>query len=1331
YQSVKKISIAALIVLAIGINVLAPILAWQWMQLPFLGVLLEHTLVISDVYNSAWPARQMGLQNPDMLQAINNTPVSTSRDVIRALKPFAPGDRVMLSAKQGDPPTVKEVSVPLIKLTWPDFYTIFAIPYIIGIFYLALGLFVYRLRASDRAGEVFAVFCALVSIFTGAFFNVYTYHNFTALWTLSLPMISASLMHLALVFPIETRLIKKRPWLRFAPYAPAVALALVAVASLYNRTNPTAYFIPWRLEFGFVSLGIVFFFVMLLMTWYISFSPLVRQQARIIFWGSVTAFAPILVWTATSLLGYNIPFGGWVYLAVFAPLVLFPLSVAFAILRYQLLDLDTVARYALLYAGLTAIVLAGFAGVVGLLRAAFQIPAPSSNPVVLSVYGLALVVLLGPLRDWLGGLINHLFFAAAKNYQAILQTYTAQLATMPLNVDGILNLYLQKVQEGVQTHKSIIFFVDPKAATFDVRLSRPDRYQGEVVVSYLASDSLPGWLARHKEPLRFNPDGHLLNRAAVDREEIARLVMLSLRVVIPLFGTEKLLGWLGLGDKVSGLPYNQSDLTFLTNLGAQTTIALENAQLFEVANRKTEELLALQETNLDIASEQDTGRILTSVVQRATHLLEAKGGSIYLLDLDYGRLKNEICFNLDPEYAATSFSIGEGIAGGVVLQGRPQLVGNYKSVAGQVEIYPGDDFGPVVAVPFAWKGHVRGVLELIRDARAPHFSQADADLLQIMANQAAIALESARLLKEANSKATQLATLNEVNRVISATLQRETALKLVMEEAVKILRAEAGSIFLVDDTEKFLTFEVALGPTGVELVGAKIPIDMHSIAGSIAATREPLIVNNVAKDPRWNTSFDEATEFHTRDILGVPMLAFNQVVGVIEVINKQDGRRFTNDDLTTLTIFAGQAAIAIVNAERFTQTDQALAGRVRELNTLELIDRELNATLDLKTVLHLTVSSTMDFVGASVGLLALINDEGTGLHFKTMVGVAQKYRRYSHTPWPLERGVIGRVATGGQAMLAEGDRLDNFSSDGRSTSQLCMPIVLKDEVIGIISLERAGSAGFTTQDRDFAMRLASHASLAIQNARLFEAVKAANQAKTEFMSVASHELKIPMTSIKGYAKMLEMVGGDSFTDQQKEFVRIITANTNRMNRLVSDLLDVSRIEAGRIKLEMEHVSINDVVQEVTQLVDTQIKAKELHLNVDIPPHTPPVWADHGRLVQVLTNLVSNAYKYTPQGGRINVKARQTNGQDNNKILSVCVSDTGYGISPEDQEQLFSKFFRSADQNIRDVRGTGLGLAITRSLVEMHGGTMWFESTLGKGSTFGFDLPLTPQKTSPA
>jgi signal transduction histidine kinase len=202
---------------------------------------------------------------------------------------------------------------------------------------------------------------------------------------------------------------------------------------------------------------------------------------------------------------------------------------------------------------------------------------------------------------------------------------------------------------------------------------------------------------------------------------------------------------------------------------------------------------------------------------------------------------------------------------------------------------------------------------------------------------------------------------------------------------------------------------------------------------------------------------------------------------------------------------------------------------------------------------------------------------------------------------------------------------------------------------------------------------------------------------------------------------MQMGAGGELSEQQNEFLTIITNSVDRMSGLVEDLLDVSRIEAGRIRLEISDVQMDEVIDEVVSALKTQIDRKEQQLTVDIVDGLPELRADHKRMVQIVTNLVSNAFKYTPEGGDITIIAQPySNGEIEG--VAVTVKDTGYGISEEDQQQLFTKFFRAADQNIRDEPGTGLGLSITKNMIESHGGELTFESQLGQGTEFTFTLP---------
>lgn len=234
---------------------------------------------------------------------------------------------------------------------------------------------------------------------------------------------------------------------------------------------------------------------------------------------------------------------------------------------------------------------------------------------------------------------------------------------------------------------------------------------------------------------------------------------------------------------------------------------------------------------------------------------------------------------------------------------------------------------------------------------------------------------------------------------------------------------------------------------------------------------------------------------------------------------------------------------------------------------------------------------------------------------------------------------------------------------------------------------------------------------------------AANKSKSEFVSVVSHELKLPMTSIKGYSDL--MLGGATgqLNENQVSFLTTIRNNVDRMATLVSDLTEISRIESGNLRIEPRAVPVWDVIDEVVTLTKTQVSEKNQTLTVDIPEQLPKSWCDRGRFAQIVTNLISNANKYSPQGARILVQALRV---DN--MIQIKVQDNGYGMTLEDQQSMFNKFFRSGDEKVREAPGTGLGLSITKNLIELQGGRIWFESEFRKGTTFYFTVPVVREES---
>jgi signal transduction histidine kinase len=469
------------------------------------------------------------------------------------------------------------------------------------------------------------------------------------------------------------------------------------------------------------------------------------------------------------------------------------------------------------------------------------------------------------------------------------------------------------------------------------------------------------------------------------------------------------------------------------------------------------------------------------------------------------------------------------------------------------------------------------------------------------------------------------------------------------------------------------------------------------------------------------------------------MVVKDRVTGVIELLNKRGTDNFTEEDQALLSAFATNAAVAVENARLFTLTDQALASRLEELSTLQEIDRQLNTSLDIKHVLELTLDWGLRVTDARAGSVGMVDREQN-------VIIVMATRNYTYQPitMPIEQGLAGHVVRTGQPILVNDVSQESryVASTPLTKSQLSVPIRRENAVIGVITLESPQLNGFGILQLDTATRLADHAATAITNAKLYEEVKRANDAKSEFVSIVSHELKTPMTSMKGYTDLLVKGMAGPLNDMQAQFLNTIRANVERMSTLVNDLLEVSRIETGRLKMEIRPLEIDALIDETLRTTHAQIEERAQTLELNVPTGLPMIMGDKARFIQVLTNLISNAYKYTPNGGRISIavtRSRQiqppnthpprppTGGrpepQNPAGYLVCAVTDSGVGIAPEDKAKLFTKFFRSGDPLVREQPGTGLGLSITRSLIELQQGAIWVESEVGVGSTFAFSVPI--------
>jgi signal transduction histidine kinase len=1308
------------VVLAATVLVLAAaaFLAWRTTQIPFPGLFTEPTLVVNGMGDLTWAGYAAGLEYGDHLIAFDGRLLDTTTALMRELSLRGHGDVVALAARDMAG-ALREVSVRLGPIPTEALTGFFILPYVLGLIYLGIGIWVFLARRHETAGQVFGLLCALIALSLGLMFDLYTTHRLPRLWIVAFSLLGSVVIHLALVFPQQARFLHRTPELRYLAYVPGVIIAIINQFTLADLRAPWAYYATWRPAFIFAGISVVLL-VMMLYRGRHSQSPIVQAQARAILLGSLVSFSPIAIWFIVSR------FVDWILSpALILPwLVLFPLSIAYAILRYRLLNINLMVSQSIVYATLSVAIVGAYFLILYLIGLVLGVAPQANNPVILGVFVLLLTLVTNPVRVRLQRAVDALFLRQAIDHRQVMQRFVDRLAETT-GLPSVLQALDDMLEEGWDLQFAALFLYDPQRAQYVPHAIGSGSFPS---TTFAWDGPLANQMFDRGESVYLYPDRPLPPELRAEGESLEPL---RSALLIPVTNH----GWLALGSKRDGKPFSSDDLAILQALGSQVTVALEKARLFSNLERRMTEVDVLRWVGQAVNFAMDVDDLIELIYAQTSRVLDT--GNFYIAL--YNPEKEMLSFAFYVEegeriYQDDEWSIDIGLGGEIIRTGRPIVTDDYIQECKRRGITPGGRPGRAwMGMPLSAGDRVIGVMNISSFDSGVTYSEDQQQFFSAIADQAAAILDKAHLYQEMEERARQLSALNEVGSVITSTLDLSAVLNLIMDKAVELIQAEAGSLVLMDQDTSELVFRVTAGPGSADLVGKRLPAGT-GIMGTVVQEHEPVIIRDAQSDERWAGEQDE--EFVTRSIIAVPMVSRGRAIGVIELLNRRDGIPFDEDDARLLTAFAANAAVSIENARLFTQTDQALAARVEELSMMQQIDRELNATLDYNQVMDLTLDWAVRTTGADAGLVAVMAEEdgATGLRFLANQGYPDELiAAYEDILWPLDQGTIGRVVRTGEPEFIEDVRGDPDYTETvpGMVAQLAVPIRREEQIVGVITLESSQQALLDEEALEFVIRLADHAAISIENAWLFGEVQRANDAKTEFVSFVSHELKQPMTSMRGYTDLLAKGAAGGLNDMQQSFLETIRSNVNRMDSLVSSLLDISRIESGRIRINLEDVSVEQVVEEALRTIRGQIEAKQQPLVVEVTPNLPLVRGDRERLVQVLTNLVSNAYKYTPKGGQITVRAQTwsdgegATGQDG--FVMCSVTDTGIGMSQEDQERLFTKYFRSEDPSVRSEAGTGLGLVITKSLVELQGGEIWVESELGRGSTFAFTVPTVQQK----
>lgn len=560
---------------------------------------------------------------------------------------------------------------------------------------------------------------------------------------------------------------------------------------------------------------------------------------------------------------------------------------------------------------------------------------------------------------------------------------------------------------------------------------------------------------------------------------------------------------------------------------------------------------------------------------------------------------------------------------------------------------------------------------------------------------------------EERKSAGRFEALYKVSRVLGTSLDQQTVLDQVMDAMIQLTGAERGFLMLRDD-DGGLQVVAARNFDQETLTSTEFKFS-RTIANKVLDSGEALVTTNAAEDPRFSGQTSIVSQ-SIRSIMATPLFARGNVIGVTYVDSRALSGLFSEDDLNTLDALSGQAAVAIDNAILFSETDQKLSHRVEVLQQLRRIDRQLSESLDSNKTMQITLEWVCRVGEAEVGHIGLIekgeNDKPAMLalhHYGEDENTKQKLHLDDMYPeiWDVVKSESSIIFDSGQ-----------YGVD----TIFAVPIMRGEHtVIGVVIVKRSDGNSFSDEQRDLIERVVARAATAIENSRLYSVVQAADLAKSEFVGIVAHDLKAPMTSIAGYSDLM-LMKPESLNDRQQDFLKRIRGTVGRMEILVSDLADIARIETGHFLMDEMRVTVASVVEAVRDGTIPEIEVRQHTYVENIETNLPDLKTDYYRLVQVLINLVSNAYKYTPNGGSIFLSAKQVNNR-----IEFGVKDSGIGLSSEAIKKIGTKFWRAEDSYTRSQPGTGLGFTITRSLIEQMGSKIDIQSAVGEGSLFRFSV----------
>jgi signal transduction histidine kinase len=756
-------------------------------------------------------------------------------------------------------------------------------------------------------------------------------------------------------------------------------------------------------------------------------------------------------------------------------------------------------------------------------------------------------------------------------------------------------------------------------------------------------------------------------------------------------------------------------------------LAIDKIRLFEDEHHRRSVLEAVRQASIRLTSSLELEPVLDAILNQVLSLVKADDAHIFLYEED------------QLTFAAARWADGrpsepyalpreDGITYSVARSGK-------KAVSPDVNLHSlFKDWkwgGAIVSHPLKIEEQVVGVMNVAFES--PHtFLEEELRVLELLAAQAAIALQNARLFSYIHTDRNRVQLLLEVTNTLVTELDEDSILQRAMDVIAKSLEASIGEAFLLEPNTGGLRLRALAGKSNLNKDEIDKRLDLclnRGLEGWVAEWKEPVAIPEVGVDERW--VHVEGVSDDIQSALCVPVISEGVVFGVLTVLFNEVGKV---DQLDLLTAVGRQVGLALSNAYKYRQINR----RVAELSALQEVAKVINSRVEMNRLLEEVVYQVSQVLGYEIVAVYLVEEDN--LHLRAAVG-AEEYRLNMIS---ISQGVIGRVARTNEAAFIPDVTIDPdyLSSIPMSQAEIAVPLRRGDIVVGVLNVESPIRDDLNENDFRLLLLLSDQISVAIENASLYEHLRdqagkleeiveertaeladalenarVAERLKTQFVADVSHELRTPLANIRLYTELLSFGNPERFD----EYIGTLARETDRLVNLIEELLAISRIDSGASIPHPKPMNLNRLLRNLVEDRQRLLNERSLKVYLDLMEQVPLVSVDEQMITQTVANLLTNAMHYTKPGGSITITT-SVDWEGGEEWVKLSILDTGIGIPVDEQERVFERFYRGAASKLMTVPGTGLGLAISKELIDLHHGKITMSSRVGEGSEFVIWLP---------